>query len=463
MDLLLTHAYHLREDAAERRVMRPYPPLGILHLSAYLKRAGCELRVFDATFARPRDFSDLLRRTAPRVVGISVNLMTRRRAVTMLRECRSRRCITVVGGPDVFCSEAEYLQSGADVCVLGEGEETITELLPHLLRHGPEGLEHIRGIAYRGAEGRVLHTPPRDRIRDLDSLPLPDREAVDIPRYLRSWREHHGAGSVSLITARGCPFECAWCSRGVFGETHRRRSPAAVADEVEGILKAYRPDMLWFADDVFTIHHGWIRSFHEETGRRGLRVPFECISRADRLDGDILKTLAAMGAKRIWYGSESGSQRILDAMHRGVRADRIRSVTKQARELGIQTGLFVMLGYTGETMRDIDETVAHLVEAAPDAFLTTLAYPIRGTPFHREVADRLHQAGSWGRTSDRRTGFAGRHSRLFYWFAARFLTNEVACRKLRAQPTAGFLAAAGPFLKARAARLGMQLTRHVQS
>ncbi|HEV8538651.1 MAG TPA: radical SAM protein, partial [Bacteroidota bacterium] len=372
MDLLLTHGYFLHEDETEKRIMKPYPPLGILYISAYLKSKGHDVRVFDTTFQRIAGFSEYLKNEKPPVVGIYVNLMTKLRVLDLIRACKAHGCVVIVGGPDVPEYAEQYLEHGADVAVIGEGEAAMDELLPALLNKS--SLSPISGIVYRDDAGTIVRTPPRDLIQDLDSLPLPDRDAIDLAEYIGTWKTHHGMGSVSLICARGCPFTCTWCSRSVFGETHRRRSAKNVVDEIEMILDRYKPDMLWFADDVFTIHHRWFYEFYDEMKRRNLRIPFECISRADRLNEDILRKMADLGSFRIWYGSESGSQRILDAMQRRVSVEEIRNTTRIAQRYGIQAGLFVMLGYPGEEIGDIESTTEHLKQTNADTFLTTVAY-----------------------------------------------------------------------------------------
>ena len=182
---------------------------------------------------------------------------------------------------------------------------------------------------------------------------------------MQTWREAHGQGSVSFITARGCPYKCRWCSHQVFGHTHRRRSPKLVVDEVEWLLSRYSPDMVWVADDVFTIHHGWICEYAAEMARRGLRIPFECISRADRLNSKVVDLLAELGCFRIWIGSESGSQRILDAMERGVRVEQVQKAVEMCRSRGIQTGMFLMWGYEGEELQDIEATIDHVQRSDP--------------------------------------------------------------------------------------------------
>ena len=176
----------------------------------------------------------------------------------------------------------------------------------------------------------------------------------------------------------------------MFGETHRRRSPANVADEVEDIVDRYRPERLWYADDVFAIHRGWTLEYAAELERRRLRLPFECISRAERIDDEVADALVSLGCLRVWIGSESGSQRILDAMERKVTVDQVaRDAPRGCSRRGIEVGMFIMLGYDGERIDDLRATVDHLKRTGPDVFLTTVSYPDQGHAVLRPVADRL--------------------------------------------------------------------------
>lgn len=460
MDILLTHGYYLYEDPHELQVMRPYPPLGILYISAHLKARGFDVGVFDTTFASTDAFGGYVERARPAVVGIYTNMMTRQNVLAAIRRCKDAGATVVLGGPEPVNYAEEYLARGADVIVVGEGELTLEELLPHLARTGPRRMQEIDGIVYREEDGTLVRTAPRAQIPDLSGQPFPDRAAIDIPEYVRIWREHHGMGSVSLITARGCPFTCNWCSHSVYGHTHRRRSAENVADEVELIVETYRPDMLWYADDVFTIHHRWLFGYAAELKRRGLRLPFETISREDRLNEDVVKTLAEMGCYRLWVGAESGSQRILDAMERRTSAVRMREIIRLLQRHGIEAGTFIMLGYDGEESGDIEATVEHLTSALPDRLLTTVAYPIKGTPFYQKVADRVIPLRPWDEGSDRDATIAGRHSRRFYGFATRWMVNEVAWRQQRIGGRTNYPRLARHYVSAKIGRLGMLLTRH---
>jgi anaerobic magnesium-protoporphyrin IX monomethyl ester cyclase len=429
-DLLLTHGYFLYEDPKERQIMKPYVPLGILYICSHLRSKGFDVEVFDTTFAAPQDLIRHLQAEEPSVLGIYANLMTRKKVIEFVRVARESGWKTVVGGPEPGAYVREYLEAGADVVVMGEGELTMEELLPALRQKGGAKLAEIKGIAFLGDGGELIQTAPRSQIADLDAQPWPARDAIDAMRYVRTWREAHGTGSLSIITARGCPYRCKWCSHQVFGMTHRRRKPRAVVDEVEWLLSTYQPDMMWIADDVFTIHHGWLREYAAEMRRRHLRVPFECISRADRLNSEAADLLAELGCFRVWVGSESGSQKILNAMDRGVTVEQVQNSVALFKARDIQTGMFLMWGYEGEELEDIEATIEHVKRSDPDIFFTTVAYPIKGTPYYKQVADSLVQLKPWGETSDREITLRGRRSATFYEFADHLLRDEVQLARM---------------------------------
>jgi radical SAM superfamily enzyme YgiQ (UPF0313 family) len=188
--------------------------------------------------------------------------------------------------------------------------------------------------------------------------------------------------------------------------------------------------MMWIADDVFTIHHGWLREYAAEMRRRHLRVPFECISRADRLNSEAADLLAELGCFRVWVGSESGSQKILNAMDRGVTVEQVQNSVALFKARDIQTGMFLMWGYEGEELEDIEATIEHVKRSDPDIFFTTVAYPIKGTPYYKQVADSLVQVKPWGETSDREITLRGRRSATFYEFADHLLRDEVQLARM---------------------------------
>jgi len=451
-DVLLTHGYFLFEDEKERQIMRPYPTLGLLYICAYLRRLGMTPEIFDSTFARREDLHARLRMERSGVLGIYTNLMTRRAVLDIVRDAKACGWTVVLGGPESANYPKEYLLAGADVIVIGEGEATMAELLPALANRGPHHLGGVAGTVFRDQDGNVVTNPERAQIADLDSIPWPDRDAIDQQRYIDVWRTHHGMGSVNLITARGCPYKCNWCSHAVFGFTHRRRSFVNCADEVQHILETYHPDQVWYADDVFTISHIWLYQYAAELKKRAIRIPFETISRADRMmKEEVLATLAQMGCYRIWIGSESGSQRILDSMQRGVKVEQVQWAAQAAKRHGIQVGMFLMWGYDGEQLEDIEATIDHVKRCSPDVHLTTVAYPIKNTAYFRKTSERVVLERDWQESTDRDHKIRGRHSRRYYKFADQWLNNEVAAASIELQDAAGAAVKRVAALQARAA------------
>ena len=386
MRLLLTHGYFLADDVKEQKIMKPYVPLGLLYLSSHLRAKGFDVEIYDSTFGSRADLFAQLDHGNPGTLGIYGNLMTRANVLEIAARARTSGWRVILGGPEPANYAEEYLAAGADVIVAGEGELALEQLIA--TNFDTARWPSIKGIIFRAPSGELIRTGSPDLIPSLDAQPWPDRERVEIPRYLKTWREHHGNASLSLITARGCPYRCNWCSHSVYGMTHRRRSPRSVVDEVEWLLDRYHPDMLWMADDVFTIHPGWITDYAALIKQRGIRIPFECITRADRLNGRMVELLAQLGCMRVWIGSESGSQRILDAMQRGVTVEQVRSAVGLCKQAGIQTGMFLMWGYDGEEISDVEATIDHVKQCRPDIFFTTVSYPIKGTPYFNKVADR---------------------------------------------------------------------------
>ncbi|MCB0429726.1 MAG: B12-binding domain-containing radical SAM protein [Flavobacteriales bacterium] len=457
MDILLTHGYCLADDPREQKIMKPYPPLGILYVSAYLKQQGFYVDVLDTTFSSFDAQKAYILEKMPPVIGLYANLMTKPRIVEIMKWIRNEPSLQgtriLVGGPDVTHNLEGYLGHGADAAVVGEGEETAAALLG-AWRSNDTGWCSLPGIAWM-KDGKVVRNPAREKVRNLDVLPYPDRESVDMQAYLNTWKHHHGHSAMSVSTQRGCPYTCKWCSTAVYGQSYRRRSPAHVADELAYLSERFAPDTFWFVDDVFTVSYRWLASLAEELSSRRLKVKFECITRADRMNEEVLGILKAMGCFRIWIGAESGSQDVIDAMDRRVDVLHVRDMIRAARRHGIEAGTFIMLGYPGETEADIRETVRHLKSSLPDQFTITVAYPIRGTSMHRELDGKVLASGDWATTTDRDLDFIRTYQRKYYDFAVRHVVNEVEWEKARKQGHALRPYAIKKRLASGAARLGM--------
>ena len=456
-DILLGHAYFLKYDIVERRVMKPYPPLGILYLSAYLKRSGFDVEVFDSTFQDFDDFENTVRRVRPQIVGLYANIITRDNVLKLTKLAKQNGVEYVLaGGPDAPEWAEVYFQAGVDVIGTNEGERTLEELIPRLQQRGMEDLEQVPGIIFNKG-GFPYRTAPRQVIADLDSLPWPDRDVLEMDDYFRAWKSKHGETSVSLITARGCPFHCNWCSAEVFGHSHRQRSPKDVVDEMLMLKERYKPDIMWISDDVLTINRQWSFDFYEEVRQRHAQHPFECLSRADLVDREILAGLKDSGCFRIWYGAESGSQKVLDSMQKGTRVEQVREVSRITQELGMQSGFFILLGYPEETTADIRMTIDFLKETRPDVVGISVAFPIKGTPFYERVQDRVIADENWSSRNQNKLLFKGKYPRLYYWFAIRWLVKEVAVAKMWRQKNRPYKTLFIEGVKAVVARAGVWL------
>lgn len=446
--------------------MRPYPPLGILYISGYLEDQGIDNEIFDTTFSSKTAFRTYLLTHRPKVIGIYVNLMTKLNVLETIRFLKENLPHTaiILGGPEVRYSAENFLRYGADYIVIGEGEETMSELVRSLILetahterslsgHGFETSANVPGIAFL-ENNEFIQTPERQKIRDLNELSIPNRKKINLRQYLDIWKHHHGKNALSVSTMRGCPYTCKWCSRAVYGLSYRRRNADKVVEELLQIQEAYNPDSLWFVDDVFTISHRWLMAFRDELKKRGLIIPYECITRADRLNEEVIEILKETGCFRIWIGAESGSQKIIDLMDRRVDVNQVRDMIKLTRKHGIEAGTFIMLGYPGETEEDIEETIRHLKQSNPDHFTITVAYPIKGTELYEEIEAIQTTNLDWSTSTDRQVDFKRTYSRKYYDYAVKRVINEVKYHKARS----GELNIHAAKLKAKSllAKLGMQ-------
>jgi radical SAM superfamily enzyme YgiQ (UPF0313 family) len=293
-----------------------------------------------------------------------------------------------------------------------------------------DDIKNISGLGFKNQNNEIVFTTEREKLKEVDSLPFPGRDKINLQLYLNAWKERHGENAISISTMRGCPYTCRWCSRAVYGLSYRRRSPQNVCDELELIQKEYNPDTLWFVDDVFTISHKWLNEFNDTLKQRNLKIKFECITRADRMNEEVIKLLKDTGCFRVWIGAESGSQKVIDLMDRRVNVNQVREMIKLAQNYKIQAGTFIMLGYPGETEEDIEETIKHLKESNPEYFTITVAYPIKGTELFDEVEAVQTNNFNWDSNSDRDRDFKRTYNRKYYDFAVRRVTNEVNYNKM---------------------------------
>ena len=317
-----------------------------------------------------------------------------------------------------------YLAKGADYVLIGEGEETLIELLGHL----SAGREPDRITGLATPHSKLITRRPD--IANLDALPFPAWDLVDVEKYRAIWLKRHGYFSMNMVTTRGCPFHCNWCAKPIWGQRYHSRSPEDVAAEMKWLKETYHPDHIWFADDILGLKPGWLPRFADGVHAQRCRIPFKCLSRADLLTraGEV-EALARAGAQTVWMGAESGSQKILDAMEKGTRVEQIHEAARRLKQAGIRVGFFLQFGYPGETRQDIEKTIQLVRDCDPDDIGISVSYPMPGTKFYDAVREQLGEKQNWQDSQDLAMLYQGPFTTAFYRKLHSVVHKEFRARK----------------------------------
>ena len=432
--VLFGQSYYLRFDPKLWRAMQPYPPLGTLYAASYIREKGYEVALFDAMLAESEEeWARSLDEHTPQYAVIYEDnfnylskmclLRMREAAFTMIRMAKERGCVVILCGADVTDHYDAYLKQGADYCILGEGEETLAELLDQLSA-GKEAREVV-GLVSRYS----LIATRRPDIKNLDSLPFPAWDLVDVAKYKKLWLERHGYFSMNMVTTRGCPYHCNWCAKPIWGQRYNSRSPENVAAEMKWLKENFAPDHIWFADDIFGLKPNWVERFSELLVEHDAVIPFKCLKRADLITEKTAKALAKAGCQIIWVGAESGSQKILDAMDKGDRVEDIYRAAELLHANGIQTGFFLQFGYPGETWDDVQLTLKMVRDCMPDDIGISVSYPLPGTKFHERVKLELGEKQNWIDSDDLAMLYHGPFPQEFYRILHGRVHHEFRLRK----------------------------------
>ena len=424
-DVLFGQAYFLKFDPKLAAARQPYAPLGTLYAAAAVRARGYVPALFDAMLAESEaDWAKALDEQRPSFAVLyedNFNYLTkmcllrmRQAALTMIEAARVRGIPIAVAGSDATDHPEVYLAAGANAVVAGEGEATVCDLLDAWSGRSAGPLREVRGLCWRADDGGLIRTPARDAARDLDAMPRPAWDLVDVDRYRQLWLRAHGYFSMNIATTRGCPYHCNWCAKPIYGQRYNARSPDSVVDEIEELWTRYRPDHLWIVDDIFGLKPGWIERFAATAAARGVRVPFRCLLRADGVTPAVTKALAEAGCRTAWIGAESGSQRVLDAMEKGVQVEQIHEAAARLHEAGIEVGFFLQFGYPGETREDIERTLAMVRACRPDDIGVSVSYPLPGTPFYERVKAELGDKQQWTDSNDLAVMYPATYSPEFY-------------------------------------------------
>ena len=443
--ILFGQSYFLRFDPKLWNAMQPYPPLGTLYAASYLREKGYDVAVFDAMLAATeQEWEQALEREQPEYAVIYEDnfnylskmclLRMREAADTMMGMAGKQGCTVIVCGSDASDHSEHYLANGADYVLVGEGEHTLGELMDLLEGKSDGTLEAIQGLVFKNndAQQRATHTPRRPDIKQLDALPFPAWDLVNIPRYRDIWYERHGYYSMNMVTTRGCPFHCNWCAKPIWGQRYNVRSPDNVVEEMKWISERYAPDHIWFVDDIMGLKPGWLQRFADLVEEHAVRIPFKSLNRVDLLlRGDTIQALQRAGARTIWVGAESGSQKILDAMEKGTRVGQIYQAAARLHEAGIEVGFFLQFGYPSETREDIEMTLQMVRDCRPDDIGASVSYPLPGTKFYETVRDQLGVKQNWLDSNDLAMLYQGTYATGFYRQLHTVLHKEFRARNYR--------------------------------
>ena len=403
--ILFTHSYFLRFDPKQWQLGQPYPPLGTLYAAALMRKNSHQVSLFDTMFVEnPAAVTSAITKNKPSFFVIyddGFNYLTkmcltnmREAAFSMCKIARAAGCTVIVSSSDATDRYQEYLNEGADFVIIGEAEDTLLELVNHI-ETGLNNFISIRGLAYKRYD-EAIKTPGRPVLKDLDSLPLPAWDLVDMEQYRQTWIKSAGYFSLNMSTTRGCPFKCNWCAKPIYGNRYNTRSPENVVAEIKLLNQQYQMDHIWFCDDIFGLKPGWIIELAALLTKEKINIRFKIQSRADLLvHEETVEALAAAGCENVWIGAESGSQKILDAMDKGITIEQISRSTLLMKENGIKPSFFIQFGYPGELREDIRQTINMINKLLPFEIGISVSYPLPGTVFYDRVKADLIKKTNW--------------------------------------------------------------------
>jgi radical SAM superfamily enzyme YgiQ (UPF0313 family) len=424
MRILFTHSYFLRFDPKQWKLGQPYAPLATLIAAAFMRENGFEVSFFDTMFSKSaEEIIPQITSNKPDIFVIyddGFNYLTkmcltnmREAAFEMCKIAKSAGCKVIVSSSDATDHYNQYLSEGADFVIIGEAEHTLLELV-NAIKNKEKDTSNIRGIACK-QNTETVKTTQREVFKALDNLPFPAWDLVDIKPYKQAWKNSSGYFSLNMSTTRGCPFKCNWCAKPIYGNRYNTRSPQNVIDELKHLKSIFGYEHIWFCDDIFGLKPGWLNEFADLVEKENLRFRFKIQSRADLLlKEDNIKALARAGCENVWIGAESGSQKILDAMDKGISIQQIKEATFLLKQHGIKPSFFIQFGYLGEEKQDIEETIKMINSLLPHSIGVSVSYPLPGTIFHEKVKKELVEKTNWTDSDEMKLMFQNTYKPAFY-------------------------------------------------
>lgn len=432
--LFFTNSYFYRYDSKQWKTKRPYPPLGTIYAASHMRDLGYEVSFFDANLMEsPQEVVRALEKSNSKYFVIyddGFNYLTkmcltnmRHAAYEMAQAAKKLGCTVLVSSSDSTDHFEAYLNNGVDYVMLGEAELTLQELIEHLEEE--KGVADVKGIAYKENGGDLRKNLKRPVIKDLDILPQPAWDLIDVTPYRKIWESDGVPFSLNIATTRGCPYKCNWCAKPIYGNRYNSRSPKRVVDEIEWLSNTHGVNSFWMCDDIFGLKPGWVQGFRDELQKRRLNIKYKIQSRVDLLlKEDNIDALVESGLHEAWVGAESGSQKILDAMDKGTQVEQIYEATRILKKKGVRVAFFLQFGYLGEEREDIDLTLKMLTDLLPDDIGVSVSYPLPGTKFYEKVKEELKSKSNWTDSDDLDLMFEGTFKKDFYKRLHRYVHKE---------------------------------------
>lgn len=438
--VVLSNTYFYRLDPKQWTAHQPFPPLGTLYAASVMRKAGYDVSFHDSNLSEgPDSLRPDISEVHPDYLVIyddGFNYLTKM-CLTVMREAalqmialgKEANCITIICSSDSTDQYELHLQRGADYVIRGEGEETLLKLLA-VLDQGENPFE-LAGIAGKNLNGIYLN-PNRPVLKDLDSLPWPAWDLVDVNSYKKVWLKSSEQYYLNMATTRGCPYKCNWCAKPIYGNRYNSRSARDVVAELTYLQQHFKVDHFWMCDDIFGLKPGWVTSFAQVVKKENLKIRYKIQSRADLLlEEEIIDNLMVSGLDEVWIGAESGSQKILDAMDKGIRVQQIYEATTRLKEKGVKVGFFIQFGYLGESYKDIHKTIKMVLDLMPDSLGISVSYPLPGTKFYDTVKKDLKQKANWTDSDDLAMMFRNTYDPSFYRILHTLLHALYRTKKMR--------------------------------
>ncbi len=438
MDILFSHTYFYKMDAKQWKNKTPFPPLGTIYAAALLRKNKYSVSLFDVGLKNdPQELETVLIEAQPKYFVIyddGFNYLTkmclttmREAAFKMIKIAKAQNCIVIVSSSDSTDHYSNYMDHGADFIIYGEGEQTLLNLINTI--SSKQNLESVNGI-FRLADGNIIKNKKRDVLINLDELPMPAWDLIDINNYKKVWKKSRQEFTLNIATTRGCPFHCNWCAKPIYGQRYNSHSPNRIVEMISFLQKEFQVNRFWMCDDIFGLKPNWVQEFRDQLIRQRIKIKYYIQSRADLLlKEDTIEALAESGIEEVWIGAESGSQKILDAMDKGITITQIERSTKLLQSNSINVAFFIQFGYLGETKEDISKTIAMIKRLKPNNIGVSVSYPLPDTPFYEKVKDQFKTKRNWKDSDDLAMLFKGTFNQGYYRKLQRITHKEFRISK----------------------------------